>query len=287
MKTKHPLPNMNVIDIEKEKAIIAAAQARLEQQAEIIKAQEARQSKVAYAQQQLLNRQEAAKLQVAAAEKYFKDIQAKSKKFKIVYETINVDASPLDYEAERLEDGNRPVIAEVKGDLVKAHIKFLSDNVNLKIYVSEHYTSNSSWHQSNKGYMMFTSGISYSADRKPIKSAKTIISKIEDHYDTIVSATNEADKIKNMFRDAKWSETYPGATVVKETIYIGKWRGRNYDKYHSHCEGVKVTLANGIAIVLRPYASGEWSIQSVKYPTPTTPTGSSKEVMEALNNMKF
>jgi hypothetical protein len=286
MKTKHPLPNMNVIDIEKEKAIIAAAQARLEQQAEIIKAQEARQSKVAYAQQQLLNRQEAAKLQVAAAEKFFKEIQAKSKRFEIVYETKAIDSSPLDYEAERLEDGNRPVIAEVKGTLVWAYIKFI-DSDKLKINVTEHYTSNSSWHQSNKGYMMFTSGVSYNADRKAIKSAKTIISKIEDHYDTIVSATNEADKIKNMFRDAKWSETYPGATVVNETIYIGKWRGRNYDKYHSHCEGVKVTLANGIAIVLRPYASGEWSIQSIKYPTPTTPTGSSKEVMEALDKMKF
>jgi len=286
MKTKHPLPNMNVIDIEKEKAIIAAAQARLEQQAEIIKAQEARQSKVAYAQQQLQNRQEAAKLQVAAAEKFFKEIQAKSKRFEIVYETKAIDSSPLDYDAERLEDGNRPVIAEVKGTLVWAYIKFI-DSDKLKINVTEHYTSNSSWHQSNKGYMMFTSGVSWNADRKAIKSAKTIIGKIEDHYDTMVSATNEADKIKNMFRDAKWSETYPGATVVKETIYMGKWRGRNYDKYHSHCEGVKVTLANGIEIVLRPYASGEWSIQSVKYPTPTTPTGSSKEVMEALDKMKF
>jgi len=286
MKTKHPLPNMNVIDIEKEKAIIAEAQARLQQQEEAIKSQEARQSKVAYAQQQLLNRQEAAKKQVAAAEKFFKEIQAKSKKFEIVYETKAIDSSPLDYEAERLEDGNRPVIAEVKGTLVWAYIKFI-DDAKLKINVTEHYTSNSSWHQSNKGYMMFTSGVSYNADRKAIKSAKTIIGKIEDHYDTIVSATNEADKIKNMFRDAKWSETYPGATVVKETIYMGKWRGRNYDRYHSHCEGVKVTLANGIEIVLRPYASGEWSIQSVKYPTPTTPTGSSKEVMEALNNMKF
>jgi hypothetical protein len=286
MKTKHPLPNMNVIDIEKEKAIIAAAQARLEQQAEIIKAQEARQSKVAYAQQQLLSRQEAAKLQVAAAEKYFKEIQAKSKKFEIVYETKTIDSSPLDYEAERLEDGNRPVIAEVKGTLVWAYIKFI-DDAKLKINVTEHYTSNSNWHKSNKGYMMFTAGISWNADRKAIKSAKTIIGKIEDHYDTIVSATSEADKIKNMFRDAKWSETYPGATVEKETIYMGKWRGRNYDKYHSCCDGVKVTLANGIAIVLRPYASGEWSIQSVKYPTPTTPTGSSKEVMEALDKMKF
>jgi hypothetical protein len=286
MKTKHPLPNMNVIDIEKEKAIIAAAQARLEQQAEIIKAQEARQSKVAYAQQQLLSRQEAAKKQVAAAEKYFKEIQAKSKKFEIVYETKAIDSSPLDYDAERLEDGNRPVIAEVKGTLVWAYIKFI-DDAKLKINVMEHYTSNSSWHSSNKGYMMFTVGVSWNADRKAIKSAKTIIGKIEDHYDTIVSATNEADKIKNMFRDAKWSETYPGATVEKETIYMGKWRGRNYDKYHSCCDGVKVTLANGIAIVLRPYASGEWSIQSVKYPTPTTPTGSSKEVMEALDKMKF
>lgn len=286
MKTKHPLPNMNVIDIEKEKAIIAEAQARLQQQEEAIKAHEARQSKVAYAQQQLLSRQEAAKLQVAAAEKYFKEIQAKSKKFEIVYETKDIDASPLDYEAERLEDGNRPVIAEVKGTLVWAYIKFI-DDAKLKINVMEHYTSNSSWHSSNKGYMMFTVGVSWNADRKAIKSAKTIIGKIEDHYDTKVSATSEADKIKNMFRDAKWSETYPGATVEKETIYMGKWRGRNYDKYHSSCDGVKVTLANGIAIVLRPYASGEWSIQSVKYPTPTTPTGSSKEVMEALDKMKF
>jgi hypothetical protein len=286
MKTKHPLPNMNVIDIEKEKAIIAEAQARLEQQAEIIKAQEARQSKVAYAQQQLLSRQEAAKLQVAASEKFFKEIQAKSKKFEIVYETKVIDASPLDYEAERLEDGNRPVIAEVKGTLVWAYIKFI-DDAKLKINVTEHYTSNSSWHQSNKGYMMFTSGVSWNADRKAIKSAKTIIGKIEDHYDTIVSATTEAEKIKNMFRDAKWSETYPGATVAKETIYVGKWRGRNYDRYHTCYDGVKVTLANEIEIVLRPYASGEWVIQSVKYPTPTTPTGSSKEVMEALNNMKF
>lgn len=286
MKTKHPLPNMNVIDIEKEKAIIAEAQARLQQQEEAIKAHKARQSKVAYAQQQLLSRQEAAKLQVAAAEKYFKEIQAKSKKFEIVYETKTIDSSPLDYEAERLEDGKRPVIAEVKGTLVWAYIKFI-DDAKLKINVMEHYTSNSSWHSSNKGYMMFTVGVSWNADRKAIKSAKTIIGKIEEHYDTIVSATNEADKIKNMFRDAKWSETYPGATVEKETIYMGKWRGRNYDKYHSCCDGVKVTLANGIAIVLRPYASGEWSIQSVKYPTPTTPTGSSKEVMEALDKMKF
>jgi hypothetical protein len=277
---------MNVIDIEKEKAIIAEAQARLQQQEAAIKAQEARQSKVAYAQQQLLSRQEAAKLQVAAAEKFFKEIQAKSKRFEIVYETKVIDASPLDYEAERLEDGNRPVIAEVKGTLVRAYIKFI-DDAKLKINVMEHYTSNSSWHQSNKGYMMFTDGVSYNADRKAIKSASTIIKKIEEHYTTTVLAANDADKIKSMIKDTDWNAIYPGSTAENETIWIGKWRGRSYDKYNSHVHGVKVTMANGIAIVLRPYASGKWSIQSVVYPTPTTPTGSTEEVLQALNNMKF
>ena len=71
-----------------------------------------------------------------------------------------------------------------------------------------------------------------------------------------------------MIKDTNWDAVYPGAKVHEETIYVGKWRGRNYDKYHSYHRGICLTLVNGITIVMRPYAYDQsWSIQSIKYPT--------------------
>ena len=284
MKTKHPLPNMNVIDIEKEKAIIAAAQAKLKEHEEAVKEFENNQARVVNAKKDLQRRQDEGKTQVEHTEAYFKQIQKASTKFTIKYDSKELDLSPMSY-SSNYED--RENIVEVKGDITSASIVF-NDDPKVCINVREHFTSTNSWRSRSQGYKMYTNGLGYKQDNKAYKNAKTIIQQIQDHYDTKISAKNEADVIASMIKDTDWDAVYPGAKVHEETIYVGKWRGRNYDKYHSHHRGICLTLVNGITIVMRPYAYDQsWSIQSIKYPTPTTPTGSTKEILGALNNMKF
>lgn len=282
MSTK-TTPTMNVIDIEKEKAIIAAAQAKLKEHEQAIKDAEYNQERIANAKKDLQRRQDEGKTQVDHTEAYYKQIQKASTKFTIKYDTKECDCSPMSY-SDNYED--RVQIAEVKGDITRAYIVF-NDDPNVRIEVREHYVS-SRWSSRSRGYKMYTNGLGYKQDNKAYKNVKTIIQQIQDHYDSKVSAKNEADVIASMIKDTDWNAVYPGAKVAEETIYVGKWRGRHYDRFHSHHRGVCLTLANGITIVMRPYAYDKsWSIQSIKYPTPTTPTGSTKEVLGALNNMKF
>jgi len=283
MNTK-TTPNMNVIDIEKEKAIIAAAQAKLKEHEQAVKDAEQNQERIANAEKQLQRLQDACKAQVTNAEAYFKQIQKVSKKFAIKYETKEYDCSPWSYD-RNYED--RKQIAEVKGDITNAYIVF-NDDPKLRIDVQEHFVSTSSWRSSSRGYKMYTRGIDYKQDNKAYKNVKTITEKIQKHYNDKISTQNADAIIASMIQDTDWNAVYPGAKVCPETIYVGKWRGRNYDKYHSAYKGICLTLANGITIVMRPYAYDKsWAIQSIKYPTPTTPTGSTKEVLGALNNMKF
>lgn len=282
MSTK-TTPTMNVIDIEKEKAIIAAAQAKLKEHEQAIKDAEYNQERIANAKKDLQRRQDEGKTQVDHTEVYYKQIQKASTKFTIKYDTKECDCSPMSYN-DNYED--RVQIAEVKGDITRAYIVF-NDDPNVRIEVREHYVS-SRWSSRSRGYKMYTNGLGYKQDNKAYKNVKTIIQQIQDHYDSKVSAKNEADVIASMIKDTDWNAVYPGAKVAEETIYVGKWRGRHYDRFHSHHRGICLTLANGITIVMRPYAYDKsWSIQSIKYPTPTTPTGSTKEILGALNNMKF
>lgn len=145
MSTK-TTPTMNVIDIEKEKAIIAAAQAKLKEHEQAIKDAEYNQERIANAKKDLQRRQDEGKTQVDHTEAYYKQIQKASTKFTIKYDTKECDCSPMSY-SDNYED--RVQIAEVKGDITRAYIVF-NDDPNVRIEVREHYVS-SRWSSRSRG----------------------------------------------------------------------------------------------------------------------------------------
>jgi hypothetical protein len=134
---------------------------------------------------------------------------------------------------------------------------------------------------------MSVDGLGWEAGNRMYTNAKTVIKKIEEHYQAELAEVARKKAINDLRKNTDWATMYPGAEVKDETMYDGSWERGRYNKYASSYTGTKVTLANGIVICLKPYGNGEWSIQSVKYPTPETPTGETLDVMNALNNMKF
>ena len=271
-------------EIEKQKAIIAEAQKAIDAQLEQVKRQEELQANVTRCKEYLKKDLDTAKKQVQATEEFMTAIQKQSALFEIRYKEQVIDRSVYD----RVPGKDvREVYAEIKAKAKTAYIVF-TPNPKLSITVQEHYVSSrSSWTSHNKGYKMAIDGLGWEASKKMYTNAKTVIAKIEDHYQSELAEAARIKAINDLRKGTDWSAMYPGAEVKEETMYDGSWVRGRYDKYAISFTGTKVTLANGIVISLRPYGNGEWTIQSVKYPTPETPTGKALDVMNALNNMKF
>ena len=278
------LKNPNMTEIEKQQAIIAEAQKAIDAQMEQVKHQQwlADQTK---RQREYLDKDLAhAKKQVLATEEFFTAIKKQSSLYVIRYKEQEIDRSVYD----RVPGKDvRQVVVELKGTAKTAYIVF-TPNPKLMITVKEHYVSSrSSWTSHNKGYKMALEGLGWEAGNKMYTNAKTVVGKIEDYYQAELAEVARKKAINDLRKNTDWATMYPGAEVKDETMYDGSWERGRYNKYASSYTGTKVTLANGIVICLKPYGNGEWSIQSVKYPTPETPTGKALDVMNALNNMKF
>ena len=269
-------------EIEKQKAIIAEAQKAIDAQMVQVKRQEELAANITRCKEYLKKDLDTAKKQVQATEEFFTAIKKQSSLYEIRYREQEIDRSVYD----RVPGKDvREVVAEIKAKYKIAYIVF-TPNPKLSIIVKDHYVS-SRWSSSSKGYKMAVDGLGWEAGNRMYTNAKTVIKKIEEHYQAELAEAARIKAINDLRKGTDWSTMYPGAEVKEETMYDGSWVRGRYDKYANSFTGTKVTLANGIVICLKPYGSGEWSIQSVKYPTPETPTGKALDVMNALNNMKF
>ena len=274
--------NPIMTEIEKQQAIIAEAQKAIDAQLLQVKRQEELEANITRCKEYLKKDLDTAKKQVQATKEFFTAIKKQSSLYEIRYREQEIDRSVYD----RVPGKDvRQVVAEIKGKAKTAYIVF-TPNPKLSITVKEHYVS-SRWSSSSKGYKMSVDGLGWEAGNRMYTNAKTVIKKIEDHYQSELAEAARIKAINDLRKGTDWSTMYPGAEVKEETMYDGSWVRGRYDKYANSFTGTKVTLANGIVICLKPYGSGEWSIQSVKYPTPETPTGKALDVMNALNNMKF
>ena len=270
------MKNEMTMTIEQHKEIIANAQKAIDAQLEQVRRQE-RLEKSAEQQRGFLKKDlDAAKKQVEATEEFMTAIQKHSNLFEIQYTEKDLDRSVYD---------GTEVAIEIKGKSKQACIVF-TPNPKLWIDVKEHYVSNR-WSYTSKGYKMIIEGLGWDASKKMYTNAKTVVTKIEEHYQSELAEAARIKAINDLRKGTDWSVMYPGAEVKEETMYDGAWVRGRYDKYANSFTGTKVTLANGIVICLKPYGNGEWHIQSVKYPTPETPTGKALDVMNALNEMVF
>ena len=278
------LKNPIMTEIEKQKAIIAEAQKAIDAQLEQVKLQEELQANITRCKEYVKKELDNAKKQVQSTKEFMTAIEKQSALFEIRYKEQVIDRSVY---ARVPGKDVREVVAEIKDKAKYAYIVF-TPNPKLSITVKEHYVSSrSSWTSHNKGYKMAVEGLGWQAGNKMYTNAKTVIKKIEDHYQSELAEAARIKAINDLRKGTDWSTMYPGAEVKEETMYDGAWVRGRYDKYANSFTGTKVTLANGIVICLKPYGNGEWHIQSVKYPTPETPTGKALDVMNALNNMKF
>ena len=276
------LKNPIMTEIEKQQAIIAEAQKAIDAQMVQVKRQEELAANITRCKEYLKKDLDTAKKQVQATEEFMTAIKKQSSLYEIRYKEQEIDRSVYD----RVPGKDvREVVAEIKAKYKIAYIVF-TPNPKLSIIVKEHYVS-SRWSSSSKGYKMSVDGLGWEAGNRMYTNAKTVIKKIEEHYQDELAEAARIKAINDLRKGTDWSTMYPGAEVKEETMYDGSWVRGRYDKYAISFTGTKVTLANGIVICLKPYGSGEWSIQSVKYPTPETPTGKALDVMNALDNMKF
>ena len=270
------MKNEMTMTIEQHKEIIANAQKAIDAQLEQVRRQE-RLEKSAEQQRGFLKKDlDAAKKQVEATEEFMTAIQKHSNLFEIQYTEKDLDRSVYD---------GTEVAIEIKGKSKQACIVF-TPNPKLWIAVREHYVSSRCSYYS-KGYKMTIEGLGWEAGNRMYTNAKTAVTKIEECYQSELDEAARIKAINDLRKGTDWSVMYPGAEVKEETMYDGSWVRGRYDKYAISFTGTKVTLANGIVICLKPYGNGEWSIQSVKYPTPETPIGKALDVMSALNEMVF
>jgi len=282
--------NPIMTDIEEQKALIAQAQAELDKKLQAIEKQKADQDRIEKAKKFLEQDIKIGEAQVAATRKFADDLEASTKqfgKFEIVLAESESDRSVYDYDHTA---GTREIVCEIKGMVPKAHISYKKDTA-YWIKVSEHVVSSGSghfsWHAKSKGYKMSIVGMGWEAERKMYTNAKTVITKIEDHYYAKLQEVARKKAVEDLRKNTDWSQMYPNATVIQETMYEGGWNRNRYDKYVNPFMGTKIVLANGITVTMKPWADGSWSIWNVKFPTPEVPKGTANEVLEALNNMAF
>ena len=268
--------------IEQHKEIIANAQKAIDAQLEQVRRQEELAANITRCKEYLKKDLDTAKKQVQATEEFMTAIQKQSALFEIRYKEQEIDRSVYD----RVPGKDvREVVAEIKAKSKTAYIVF-TPNPKLWIAVREHYVSSRCSYYS-KGYKMTIEGLGWEAGNRMYTNAKTAVTKIEECYQSELDEAARIKAINDLRKGTDWSVMYPGAEVKEETMYDGSWVRGRYDKYAISFTGTKVTLANGIVICLKPYGNGEWSIQSVKYPTPETPIGKALDVMSALNEMVF
>lgn len=276
------MKNEMTMTIEQHKEIIANAQKAIDAQLAQDKHQQMLAAETKRQKACLDKDIEAAKKQVLATEAFFTAIKKQSSLYEIRYKEQEIDRSVYD----RVPGKNvREVVTELKAKANTAYIVF-TPNPKLWITVEEHYVS-SRWSTVSRGYKMSIEGMGWEASKKMYTNAKTVVEKIEAHYQAEIAEAARIKAIDALRKSTDWSVMYPGAEVEEGTMYDGAWTRGRYDKYANAFTGTKVTLANGIVICLKPYGNGEWSIQSVKYPTPETPIGKALDVMNALNEMKF
>lgn len=277
--------NPIMTDIEEQKAIIAQAQAELDKKMQALLKQKEHERQIEKQQKFLEQDIKIGKEQVAATKKFEKALNdaAGYLKFGIVLSETQSDRSVYDYDRDTK---TKVLVCEIKGMVPRAYIKFSPDE-SYVVGVEEHYVT-SGWRAVSKGYKMsITGGVGYEAQRKTYTNAKTVIKKIEEHYNDKLREEARKKAVEDLRKNTDWSQMYPNATVTQESMFEGGWRRGKYDKYASSFMATKIVLANGVTVVMKPYADGTWVIWNVKFPTPEVPKGSANEVLNALNNMAF
>ena len=274
-------------EIEKQQAIIAQAQAELDKQMKAIEKQKENARSIEKAKKFLEQDIKIGKAQVAATKKFEEELNNATKqfgKFKIVCTDTPVDRSVYDYDHKA---GTKELVCEIKGMKPGAHIVYGADN-SYKVEVEEHFVSSRyNYYAKSNGYKMKIVGMGWEAERKMYTNAKTVLTKIEDHYSAKLREAARKKAVEDLRKSTDWSQMYPNAEVTQETMYDGEWRRGRYDKYANPFIGTKIVLANGVTVSMKPYADGTWTIWNVKFPTPEVPKGTANEVLNGLNNMIF
>ncbi len=177
----------------------------------------------------------------------------------------------------------------MEGQTEKIIIKLSSNNIaharygNVYVKVLKHITySASSFYGTNQGYKMYIHGIGYDQENRPLKSAKTVIKKVNAYFANI--AAEKARKEKNQTAHAIFThlmvDRYPTATVTGYTDNV-RISGPG-QRYQSREENrTKIVFPNGFGVIFRVYSDGSCGRVSN-----IIPKMSDGEILEVFENIK-